>query len=348
MKKLTIFLISFLLLFVTLAQIPSGYYTPAEGKKQNELKEALHEIISTGYVQRTYKQLWDDFKITDVRFDGYVWDIYSNCDFIFGVDQDGGFGGNSECEYYNREHSVPNSWFGGEKYPMYSDLFHLYPTDKYVNAQRADFPYGETGNTSTTYGNGSKRGVCTFPGYTGTIFEPTDEYKGDLARTYFYMVARYLDINLSQSNESQVIYTYNSTACDLTDYAVNLFLKWHRNDPVSEKETNRNNAIYGIQRNRNPYIDYPELVEHIWGNLQEVAWSTLEIEDQSTEPSIVITKQGNKICITGAAPDAEIEIYSIMGQKINADKEQECISLRQLRKGIYIIKVGDCAVKVVW
>jgi endonuclease I len=350
MKKLLFLLSSFLLLFVALGQIPAGYYTAAEGKKNTELKEALFEIISDGYVQRTYNQLWTDFKITDKRPDNdkYVWDIYSNCDFIFGSHQDNGGNAPGECYYYNREHSVPNSWFGVQNQsPMYTDLFHMYPTDKYVNAQRANLPYGET-NGPTTYGNGGKKGNCTFPGYTSTVYEPADEYKGDLARTYFYMATRYLDINFSQKDGGKIMFTYNTT-CDLSEYANELLLKWHRNDPVSEKETNRNNAIYGIQKNRNPFIDYPELVEHIWGNLKDVAWNGLAIPDEPAEPSIIITRKDAGISIEGATPDTEVEIYSITGQKVKEpSKKHDYISLYNLQRGIYIVKVGECVVKIVW
>jgi endonuclease I len=284
-----------------------------------------------------------------MRSDGYVWDIYSNCDFTFGVDQDSGSGGTSECDKYNREHSVPNSWFGGQNYPMYSDLFHLYPTDKYVNAQRANYPYGETGSTSTTYGNGSKRGSCIFPGYSGIVFEPIDEYKGDLARTYLYMATRYLNTNFAQSNEGAITFTYNNTTCDLTDYAINLLLKWHRNDPVSPKETNRNNAVYGIQNNRNPFIDYPALVEHIWGNLQDVAWSSLEISEPQNKPSIIITRYDNGISIEGATLNAEIVIYSIMGQQVYTTLSNSgFISLHHLQRGVYIIKIENFVEKIVW
>ena len=350
MKKYLFFLLSCLLLATGFGQIPAHYYAVAEGKKNAELKSALFAIISDGYVQRSYGQLWTDFVSTDTRHDGYVWDIYSNCDFTFGADQDGGQNAQTECVKYNREHSIPNSWFGGEKYPMYSDLFHMYPTDKYVNAQRANFPYGETNSPTITYINGSRKGpgAQTF-GYTETIFEPTDEFKGDLARSYFYMATRYLNINFSQKDGGSVMFTYNTTTCDLSEYSNELLLKWHRNDPVSTKETDRNNAIYGIQNNRNPFIDYPELVEHIWGNLKDVAWNSLAISDEPVKPSIIITRNNEGIRIEGAAPDTEVEIYSITGQKLNADAaEHDFISLYNLQRGVYIVKVGECVVKIVW
>jgi len=349
MKK-TSFILSFLLLlFVTLfGQIPPNYYSAANGKKQTELKITLSEIITNGYVQRTYKELWTDFQTTDMRPDGKVWDIYSNCTFTFGVDQDSGSGGTSECEKYNREHSVPNSWFGGTVYPMYTDLFHLYPTDKYVNGQRDNFPYGET-NSTLMYGNGSKKGAGSSEfGYLGIVFEPTDEYKGDLARTYFYMATRYLNTNFGQKDQGDVVFSYNSSTCNLTSYAVSLFLKWHRNDPVSEKEINRNNAIYGIQKNRNPYIDYPELVEHIWGELQELPFE-LNVSVNQYVSNIKITRCYTGICIEGVLPDTKIELYSIIGQKIfTVSTHQNYISFETLKQGVYIVKIAEHTEKIVW
>ncbi len=104
------------------------------------------------------------------------------------ADQCGNYGGEGDC--YNREHSWPKSW-SDEDAPMYSDLFHLYPTDGYVNGRRSNYPFGDVGSASWTSMNGSKVGSCSYPGYSGTVFEPIYEYKGDFARSYFYMTVRY-------------------------------------------------------------------------------------------------------------------------------------------------------------
>jgi len=172
------------------------------------------------------------------------------------------------CDGWNKEHSIPQSWFN-EQSPMKSDLFHVYPTDARVNNFRGNDPYGEVaGATGTGISNNTgnhargKVGSNTFSGYTGRVYEPDDEFKGDFARTYFYMCARYRDRSLNSSTGSVV---FTSTPTDLTAYAKSLFLQWHRQDPVSQKEIDRNQAVYGIQENRNPFIDYPYLVEYIWG-----------------------------------------------------------------------------------
>ena len=350
MKKLSLLFSLFLLLFVTFGQIPSHYYSNAEGKTQEELRTALYEIISNGYVMRTYAQLWTDFKTTDMRPDGYVWDMYSNCEFVFGEHQDTGTGGTAECQFYNREHSLPNSWFGGvNNVPMYTDLFHLYPTDKYVNNKRDNYPFGETNNPNSTFGNGSKLGSCSFSGYSGVVFEPIDEYKGDFARTYLYMATKYLDKNFTY-DLGAVTFSYDNSTCDLTEYAVNLLLKWHRNDPVSSKEINRNNAVYTIQYNRNPYIDYPIMVEHIWGNLQNEVWySGVGITNHENKPNITITKQNDGIFIEGAVPHSKVEIYSMIGQNVYSSVlSSNFISLSFLKQGLYIIKMEGFTTKIVW
>lgn len=188
-------LLSLLVLVVQLfAQGPNGsgtYYRNANGQKGKSLKTALFKIISN-HKQLSYNNLWDAFKTTDKRADGKVWDMYSNAtSFTFGVDQAGSY--SEEGDKYNREHSFPKSWFGDAK-PMYTDLVHLVPTDGYVNGRRSNYPFGETnGGTYKSKNNFSKLGSCTYPGYTGIVFEPNDEYKGDFARIYFYMATCYED-----------------------------------------------------------------------------------------------------------------------------------------------------------
>jgi len=171
-------------------QIPTGYYNTATGLTGAPLKSALYNIIK-GHTALSYTALWTAFQNTNKKPDGKVWDMYSNCSFTFGADQCGNY--SSECDCYNREHSWPKSWFN-DATPMYTDLFHLVPTDGKVNGMRSNYPFGDVANPTYTSGNGSKLGPCSFPGYTGIVFEPIDEYKGDFARNYFYMATRYENI----------------------------------------------------------------------------------------------------------------------------------------------------------
>lgn len=245
-------------------QIPPGYYAGAEGKTGVELQSALHNIIKD-HTKASYSSLYAHFKTTDVKTGNVVWDMYSDVPggspaYVYHYssgDECGNYNGEGDC--YNREHSWPNSWFGGENYPMYSDLFHLYPTDGYVNNRRSNYPFGEVGAATWTSTNGSKVGSCSTSGYSGTVFEPIDEYKGDFARTYFYMSTRYYTQDSGWPGSPQTV------GSQLKPWALAMMLGWHSQDPVSVKEVDRNNRVYGIQDNRNPYIDHPEYANLIWG-----------------------------------------------------------------------------------
>lgn len=244
---------------------PANYYANLQGKSGDQILATLFAIIGS-HTDVGYDGLYSVYPTSDV-YPGTntVWDMYTTCTFTHGQKKCGSY--STVCDCYNREHSVPQSWFG-EKSPIKSDAFHVIPTDGKVNGQRGNIPYGECANGSylTSKATG-KVGSSTFPGFSGNVFEPADEYKGDFARTYFYMVACYRNRSFTSSGGNRV-FTYSSSITNLTPYAVNLFLKWHRQDPVSTKEINRNEAIYARQHNRNPFIDYPCLAEYVWGKLK--------------------------------------------------------------------------------
>jgi endonuclease I len=257
------------------AQIPSGYYDSVEGLEGEELRAGLQKIIR-GHNTRTYNQLWNDFYSTDRKPNGKVWCMYTDIpypgepifEFTFFDDQQGTGGASAEGQVYNREHSFPKSWWGGgtsSTDTMYTDLFHLIPADAWINSNRSNLPYGEVCVPTLTTSNGSKKGpnCYDFEGsYTGTAFEPIDAYKGDLARHYFYMLTRYMN-----RVESWNVYANTDMleGSGFAPWALDMLLKWHILDPVSPKEINRNNAIYSLQGNRNPFIDFPEFACEIWG-----------------------------------------------------------------------------------
>jgi endonuclease I len=257
---------------ISLQAQPSGYYDEATGTGYT-LKTQLHNIIDD-HNSQSYSALWTHFQTLEVDHyyenDGSPLDVYSEVpdgqdpyNFVFGEDQCGNYSGEGSC--YNREHSFPKSWFNDAS-PMYTDLYHLYLTDGYVNGQRGNYPFGEVDNPSWTSLNGSKKGTCSYPGYSGTVFEPIDEYKGDFARTYFYMATRYEDVITSWSSPA-----LNGTSDQVyEDWYLNMMIEWHTNDPVSQKEIDRNNGIYEIQNNRNPFIDHAEWVYQIWGGAPNV------------------------------------------------------------------------------
>ena len=272
-KNLHYLLLTVMALFIGLqssAAIPNGYYSTAMGKADRELMLSLHQKIK-GHYKVSYDKLWEKFKTTDCNGTTII-DRYSNSQFTYSTNQCGTYSGVGDC--YNREHSVPNSWWGGnngETDTMYTDLYHMYPVDGFVNSKRGNYPFGDC-DRGTNWGTG-KLGTCTHNGYSGTVFEVADEYKGDFARTYFYMVVRYMDrVGSWTKTEGSAVFT-NSSYKHLTPWAISQLLEWHRNDPVSTLESNRNEAVYGIQHNRNPFIDHPELAEYLWGNQTGYAWT---------------------------------------------------------------------------
>ena len=285
MKRIVLLSCFMIVTAMTWAQGPynSGeYYKAADGKKGAELKTALCGIIYNR-TEESYDDLWNDFKKTDKRSDGKVWDMYSGIsNFVFDTDKDTGTAG-SEGKYYNREHSFPRSWFGGAVTPMNTDLFHLYPTDKVVNGKRANWPFGETDGANygsdkgyISEGGFSKLGANTYADYSGMVFEPNDLYKGDLARTYFYMVTCYEEklsdwYKIGEKGATATI--DGSTYPGFQVWQLNMLMNWAANDQVSEKEYNRNIAVCGIQKNRNPFIDYQGLEQYIWGSMKEEAFS---------------------------------------------------------------------------
>ena len=325
MKKLMTTIGLTVLTLTVWAQGPNNsgtYYQAANGKQGAALKTALCEIIYN-HTERTYGDLWTDFQTTDVRDDGKVWDMYSGIsNFTFVTDQDRGSGGNKEGEYYNREHSFPNSWFGGKIQPMYTDLHHMYPTDKLVNNKRCNNPFGETEGETFTSANGfSKLGRCTYPGYSGIVFEPNDEYKGDFARTYFYMATCYEEkLPDWYANYADVKPTLDGNKYPgLSSWQLEMLMKWSAADPVSEKETNRNNAVYDIQHNRNPFIDYPGLEQLIWGDKTDVAFNYEEDASGIRQTDATLVDNDSWYSIDGRrlqGPPTRKGVYLNRGRKV--------------------------------
>lgn len=253
MKKALLTLSLLVLTSFIWAQIPNGYYNSANGKTGDELKVALHNIIKGHHVV-SYGGLLNAFAYTDCKPNGKIWDIYSNYEYSLSGNC-GEYEQEGDC--WNREHTWPQSWFNEQTTPR-SDLFHVYPTDGYVNGQRSNYPYGEVNNPIYTSGNGSKLGACVTSGYSGKVFEPIDEYKGDIARSYFYMSVRYY------SEDSDWGTSGMTNKSEIKPWAMTMLLRWSEEDPVSDKEIARNNAVYGYQNNRNPFIDHPEYARMIW------------------------------------------------------------------------------------
>jgi len=337
MKK-TLNLFFFLSIFCfTNAQIPLGYYNTAMGLNGIALKTALHNIIKNHTVI-SYSNLDNEFPSTDNKGGNIVWDIYSDVpggtppytfSYLVSADACGNYSAEGDC--YNKEHSWPQSWFGGAS-PTYSDLFHIYPTDGYVNNRRSNYPYGEVTNATWTAQNGGKLGPCTFPGYTSTVFEPIDEYKGDIARSYFYITVRYYTEGSSWPGSDM------TTGSELKDWAYNLMYQWHKNDTVSQKEIDRNNAIYGIQHNRNPFIDHPEWVDSI---LFPVGIAhTMKMNDNIF---VYPNPTSSFIQISNNNPITDIFLYDALGKEVmtlhNVGVNHTKIDLSSFERGYYLLQV---------
>ena len=238
--------------------IPVGYYNGTSGLTGEDLRGALHSIIDNHNSVSYTPGVWNAYYTTDVKANGKLWDMYSDTpgftppyEYTIGVDQSGSASG--EGEGYNREHSWPKSWFDDAS-PMVTDIFMVVPSDVYVNNRRSNLPYGEVGSATWTSLNGCKVGNCVYPGYTGEVFEPRDDFKGDFARAYFYMSTRYYTEDGGWPGSPMV------DGSQLLPWAENLLLDWSEADPVSQKEIDRNEAIYDIQGNRNPFIDRPDFI----------------------------------------------------------------------------------------
>lgn len=333
-KRLSIvFLISTIYLN---AQIPANYYDAAVGKYGAALKTQLSTIVAA-HTERTYANLWTDFQTTDKRPDGKVCDIYSSTtNYTFVTNQCGNYSGEGVC--YNREHSFPKSWFG-EATPMYTDLFHLYPSDGYVNGMRSNYPFGEVGTaTYKSNNNYCRLGTSSFAGYSGTVFEPADTLKGDFARTYFYMVTAYDNKVASWVSDQLAGNQYPA----LSDWSVALFLKWNAQDPVGPKERNRNNAIYGIQKNRNPFIDHPELAEYIWGTHKTDAWAlNAGVGEVHFSFSVSYSATSDELLINTEENLPSYKIININGQILQSGtiSPSKSLAMNTFSAGMYVLQL---------
>ena len=250
-------LLAIMMPLIALCDIPANYYNSINGLTDSNLKNALHTLIYNHTQVKSYSALPEYFRTTDRRpGTDFYWDMYSDLD----VSIYSNFG-----KYMNREHCFPKSWWGGStSVPAYVDLFHLYPSEAEANQAKSNHPLGEV--VTSTFDNGVIKVGYASTGQGGgssKVFEPSNDYKGDFARTYFYVVTCYQ--NLTWASKNMYMLEQNDYPT-LKPWAIDLLLKWHRADPVSQKELDRNEAVYSFQGNRNPFIDYPDLVEYIWGN----------------------------------------------------------------------------------
>jgi len=336
------------------ADIPD-YWASADGKAGQELWNAVSSRTNVGYKSLGYNGLWTAYATTDV-YPGTnkIWDMYGECDFTYSNDQCGSYSG--VCDCYNREHSIPQSYWGGGTSGIGCDIFHLVPTDGKINGVRSNDEFGEVnggtdwnGNKSGSAGSWStdKKTIASTAGEviqgSGNVFEPKDQYKGDFARGYMGTIIKWQQSNLTTGNNFFSGSYTPSAYFGFTKKAVVLMMKWHREDPVSQKEIDRNNGIQSTQGNRNPFIDYPYLAEYIWGEHagetvdmtklmastdsdfipgESDGWRTDTIPPTPPTPPTPVTKYG----ITWSANGEELQTDSVEENKPIAALPQEPLS----------------------
>ena len=282
-------------------------YPTLNGLKGDAILAELHNLIKDHTVLDYFRIRADQSRVDVV--DGRVIDMYSKCDFSVsdycGIDNV-----TDSCMCYNREHTLPKSWWGHDENnpePMYTDMYHVVPTCAYANWNRSNLPYGEV------EGEASWENGCSKVGQSGEslgnsipAFEPPARFKGDIARIYFYMVTCYRDKNLAQSAGTWFFkYSSKGVVSFRSNKVKELLMKWHRNDAVSDEERRRASRVAAIQGNHNPFVEYPELAEYIWGDYTEDTYycgGTPLYEVQEDD----------------AVLDTELPMYNAVGQKVDA------------------------------
>lgn len=338
---------------VAFAQPPAGYYNTATGTGYT-LKTQLYNIIKD-HNDRGYNAIDNFFPLADMDVyyenDNTILDVYSENPNgpdpynFFVSNACGNYSGEGDC--YNKEHVIPQSVFSSNT-PMRGDAHHLLPTDGRVNGFRGNYPFGIVGSNlisqsgisnptlnGSKAGNNSNTGIAT--GYTGVVFEPIDEFKGDIARIHFYFVTRYENL---VSNWSSYAMFDGSSNKVIADPFLAILYSWHINDPVSQKEIDRNNQIYQYQNNRNPFIDNPQWVQVIWGN-------SLAVPATATEFNLTVypnPSDSNRIHIELDAVLDEIQLITLNGQLLQqiqkpVQQQHNTYTIENLPSGFYFLKI---------
>lgn len=337
--------------------MPEGYYNRIEGTQDSILKGTLKSIIRSHtaipYGNGGENSTWGVFYYSDRDEQGFCMDMY--CDSWKKFTSVGAVV--SGC---NIEHSFAKSWWGGTENDAYKDCYHLNPSNSTANSSRGNYPLGvPTRDIKDKSATGSLTvGKATYEGETFWVFEPKDEYKGDFARAYFYMATCYgKDLNgnpdvvcskykgwrLDNKDVGSKFAMRNDSYLEFRDWEIAVLLQWHRQDAVSEKELKRMDAVSNFQHNRNPFIEYPCLVEYIWGNRkgQKVTLSTLKntydedylqlpdslrsgcmcnppMDIEHTNAGVTIQKSAQKVLINGEILILRDGVYyTLMGEKYN-------------------------------
>jgi endonuclease I len=245
------------------ANVPLNYYSSLKGLKKDALKTAVYNIIKNATVLSYGSgagKTWEGFYSTDRRTDNSAVDRYSNDVRYFTYE-------GAVVSGMNIEHSFPKSWWGGTENQSYCDLYNLMPCESTINSSKSNYPMGAVTKVTTTNG-------CTKIG-TGNnnymLWEPADKWKGDFARGYMYMATAYQNLTWTGSQALEILSQGDYPT--LQQWAYSLYIKWAKADAPDSVEIARNEVVNKIQGNRNPFVDFPNLMEYIWGDSTDAAFN---------------------------------------------------------------------------
>lgn len=313
---------------------PTGYYASLEGKSGTALKQAIQDIIANPSVVRahTYGDIINILKTADQNplNNNQVWLIYteqprSKIDYQTG---------NSIVGKWNREHIYCQSRGN------FGDLYNLPPDG--INVSSSTGPNDIGAGLSDAHHlravdgqeNSSRNNKNYGTEYNGPSANPTSSWKGDVARACFYMAVRYNGLNVVNGAPNENII---GQIGDLTT-----LLAWNQSDPRDDFEMNRNNYIYTWQVNRNPFIDYPQLVNYVFGaNYGQIWFAALANSDFDVSKVVVYPNPAkDHFTVSGIVNETTIELYSVLGQKVyEQDFTGETTLNFNLSSGIYMAKI---------
>ena len=283
----------------------SACETAHNANNKSNLKTALYNVVKNGN-PGSYSDLWTSYLTVYKKSNGYLKDYYSNTSTFTSANQDNGSGGTTEGDKYNREHTIPKSWWGGSTSNQGADIFIVVPADKLVNNKRSDNCLGMVGSaTFSSNNNYSKLGTSTssWNFFGSPVFEPNDEVKGDLARIVFYSVIKYDVSSWTTGNGSYVFSgnTFASSNFGLTANAIKLFSYWNNLDKPDDWERTVNTRGNNVQGNPNPFIDHPEYANTLWGDVSGYTTYSTSGASLSVSPSSGSITVGNTLNLTATA-----------------------------------------------
>lgn len=349
MKRLLLILTSLFFTNVVFGQL--DYYIDVDTNKRClDLKIELFSKLNQDTYNRTYDAVYNfmsDHDIININNEEFIWDVYSHKPIgeqaytYKPIDRCSATKSpNKEGDCWNREHVFPSSWFGGSstasQYAMYTDIVNLLPTDGYVNAQKGNMPIAKVKQSARQYQNGSLIGTADIENLSGNVFEPIDEYKGDLARILLYMNVRYHDLFPSWSSTEFNKIKDSQNKSEYHAAYINILLEWHEQDPPSQKEIDRNTRIDIHQNNRNPFVDYPQLASYIWKAENCTPVRVQEFEQMQVK--LYPNPAQNYIFTPSTFDNQQYYVSDLSGRQIKSGQiNSSRLSLSELLNGTYFL-----------